>query len=247
MSADYGVWCRDFYVNQKLALKMDLPAGREPVLELFDRLRRQEPRLKHFHRYEQELVLESDEDDRTYTWVTMRQTSLRSGVVNPASLQEAYRLHRGVLELAPFYISISPLDVEHLELVFCFDFEAHGNRDEIIWDALLAESPLAALVDPQRERPIDVQPFVGFSLTPGGELQAFFEVKSRSRTGEPGGGRGADEPISVYLTVRRQGPLGSPAEMLAAFGGLAGHAERLAEERVIPHIVKPIHDAITAR
>jgi len=36
---DFDALCRDFCVNQKLALKMDLPAAREPVLDLFGRLR----------------------------------------------------------------------------------------------------------------------------------------------------------------------------------------------------------------
>lgn len=246
MGTEYGLWCRDFYINQKLSLKLDLPAGREPVLELFDRIRRQDPTLRHLRRFDQELVLESDDLDRTFAWVTMRQTSLRSGMVNPPSLDAAYRLHRMVLELAPWYLTISPLDVEHIELVFCFDFETEGNRDQIIWDALLADSPLAALVDPQQDRPIDVQPFMGLSLSPSNDLQAFFEVKSRSKSSEPTQARPGEEPISVYLTVRRSGPLVSIDELPTVFATLCGHAERLAEDRVIPHLVKPIRDAITA-
>jgi len=246
MGTEYGLWCRDFYINQKLSLKLDLPAGREPVLELFDRIRKQEPSLRHLRRFEQELVLESDDHDRTFSWVTMRQTSLRSGMVNPPSLDAAYRLHRFVLEAAPWYLTISPLDVEHLELVFCFDFETEGNRDQIIWDALLADSPLAALVDRQMERPIDVQPFMGLALNESNDLQAFFEVKSRSKGLEPGLTRPGEEPISVYLTVRRSGPLSAIGDLTTAFAALCGHAERLAEDRVIPHVVKPIRDAITA-
>lgn len=246
MATEYGLWCRDFYINQKLALKLDLPANREPVLELFDRIRKQEPALRHLRRFEQELVLESDDQDRTFSWVTMRQTSLRSGMVNPPTLDAAYRLHTLVIETAPWFLSISPLDIEHLELVFCFDFETDGNRDQIIWDALLADSPLAALVDPQQDRPIDIQPFVGLSLNDANDLQAFFEVKSRSKSTDPGHARPGEEPISVYLTVRRSGPIGAIAELPTIFATLCGHAERLAEDRVIPHIVKPIRDVITA-
>lgn len=245
MSTEYGLWCRDFYINQKISLKLDLPAGREPVLELFDRIRRQVPALRHLRRYEQEVVLESDDQERTFSWVTMRTTSLRSGMVNPPTLDDAYRLHRLVLELAPYYLSISPLDLEHVELVFCFDFETDGNRDQIIWDALLADSPLAALVDPQQDRPIDVQPFMGLSLNAANDLQAFFEIKSRSRSQEPLAARRGEDPISVYLTVRKQGPLGAISELPTIFATLCGHAERLAEDRLIPHVVKPIRDAIT--
>ena len=37
-------------------------------------------------------------------------------------------------------------------------------------------------------------------------------------------------------------PLGA-----GAFGAVVGHAEHLAETRVIPHLVVPIHEALQAR
>jgi hypothetical protein len=93
MSESFNSVCRDFYVNQKLALKMDLPWGREPVLELFDRMRKTVPALSDLRRQDHEISLESPEDDdRGYSWVALRQTSLRSGCVNPADLSDAYRL-----------------------------------------------------------------------------------------------------------------------------------------------------------
>jgi hypothetical protein len=60
------------------------------------------------------------------------------------------------------------------------------------------------------------------------------------------GERGGD-PISVFLTVRRFGPLASLDELKSAFGAVVGHAEILAENRVIPHVVVPIHEALQAR
>ena len=71
-------------------------------------------------------------------------------------------------------------------------------------------------------------------------------MKSRSKSTDPGHARPGEEPISVYLTVRRSGPIGAIAELPTIFATLCGHAERLAEDRVIPHIVKPIRDVITA-
>ena len=37
MSSELGTLCSDFYVNQRVALTMDLPAARQTVLDLFDR------------------------------------------------------------------------------------------------------------------------------------------------------------------------------------------------------------------
>jgi hypothetical protein len=241
MSGSYSSLCTDFYINQKIGLKMDLPAARETVLHLFDRVRREFPRMDQFRRYEGELSLESADDDRAYAWASLRQTSVRSGWVNPDSPEQAYRLHRLILDTAPYFLSISPLDIEHLELVFGFDFEAGRNRDETVFDALLADSPLAALIDRDVESIIDAQPFIGIALDADGATQAFVEVKTRARPDELPTSRLDGEPISVYLTVRRVGGLRTLEECGTVFATLAEHAERLADQRVVPHVVAPIH------
>jgi hypothetical protein len=238
--------CSDFYVNQRLALKMDLPETREPTLELFDRMRKSFPELTRVRRGEDEVALESDEARDDFLWVSLRRTSIRSGHASPPSLQDAYRIHRAVLETAPWFLSISPLDIEHIDLTFGFDLETDQPRDSVVFDALLAASPLAGLVDGDLDHPVDVQPFLGMSLSPSGNLMATFEVKTRPRGGDAVK-TGFAEPISVYLTVRRNGPLASLEELPGIFATLCGHAERLAEERAIPHLVMPIREAIAAR
>ena len=55
MTTSYSVICSDFYVNQKLALKLDVPSSRETVLHMFDRVRKELPRMDRFRRYEDEL------------------------------------------------------------------------------------------------------------------------------------------------------------------------------------------------
>lgn len=243
-SLTFGALCHDFYVNQKLTLKLDLPDRRETVLDMFDRLRREFPRLERFRRFDGELALETAELDREFTWVAMRQTSVRSGAVNPSNLDEAYALHRRILDVAPYYLSISPLDVDSLELVFGFDFETDAPRDEIVFEALLADSPLALLVDRQQDILTDVQPSVGIALSESGDLTASFDIKSRGR---PDVVLGDEEPISIFLTVRKSGPIRGLDDLKTVFASLCGHAERLAEHRVIPHLVVPIRNAILSR
>jgi len=238
--------CNDFCVNQRIALKMDLPDTREPTLELFDRLRKTFPALTRVRRSEDEVTLESEEDRDDFVWVSLRRTSIRSGHASPPSLQDAYRVHRAVLETAPWFLSISPLDIEHIDLTFGFDLETDQPRDSVVFDALLAQSPLARLLDGEMDKPVDVQPFLSMSLSPSGNLMATFEVKTRPRSSD-GTKVAFPEPISVYLTVRRNGPLGSLEELPGVFATLCGHAERLADERAIPHLVMPIREAIAAR
>jgi hypothetical protein len=241
----FTAFCSDFYVNQKLGLKLDLPERRETVLDLFDRVRRAFPRLSTFHRYEGEVALESDSAEREWQWVALRQTTIRSGHVNPATLGDCYNFHKALLEVAPYFLSISPLDIDMLEVVFGFDFETEHDRDGIVFDALLANTPLANLYDGDFERVIEAQPALGISIGERGDLQASFEVRTRPRV--PVAGERGGDPISVFLTVRKFGPLGSLDDLKGAFGAVVGHAEHLAETRVIPHLVMPIHETLQAR
>ena len=241
----FTAFCSDFYVNQKLGLKLDLPERRETVLDLFDRVRRAFPRLSTFQRYEGEVALESDSAEREWQWVALRQTTIRSGHVNPATLADCYNFHKALLEAAPYFLSISPLDVDMLEVVFGFDFETEHDRDGVVFDALLANTPLANLVDNDFERVIEAQPSLGLSLGERGNMQASFEVRTRPRV--PVAGERGGDPISVFLTVRKFGPLASLDDLKGAFGAVVGHAEHLAETRVIPHLVMPIHETLQAR
>ena len=241
----FSAFCSDFYINQKLGLKLDLPERRETVLDLFDRIRKTFPRLTQFQRYEGEVALESTSSERDWQWVALRQTSIRSGHVNPASLVDAYQFHKAILEVAPYFLSISPLDIDMLEVVFGFDFETEHDKDAVVFDALLAETPLAALVDPSFERVSEAQPGLAVTLGERGDLQAVFEVRTRPRV--PVAGERGGDPISVFLTVRKFGPLSSLDELKSAFGAVVGHAEHLADQRVIPHLVVPIHEALQAR
>jgi hypothetical protein len=239
-STSLGALCTDFYVNQRVGLTMDLPSHRESVLDLFGRIRKEMPELDRFRRYAGELALESPEVAGRYAWVALQRTSVRSGWVNPDDLDAPYHLHRLLLETAPYFLSITPLDVESIELVFGFDLEVTGNRNEIVFDALLSGSALAEVVQQDREHLADVQPFIALSLDEGDRTQASVEVKTRGGHRE-GLNTEGNEPLSVYLTLRRNGPFRDLKELPDVFAMLAGHAERMVEDRVIPSILMPLH------
>jgi hypothetical protein len=239
-SQSLGALCTDFYVNQRLGLTLDLPSHRESVLDLFGRLRKEMPELDRFRRYAGEIALESPEIAGRYSWVSLQRTSVRSGWVNPDDLDGPYHLHRLLLETAPYFLSITPLDVECIELVFGFDLDVSGNRNEIVFDALLSGSAIAEVVQQDREHLADVQPFIALSLDEQDRTQASLEVKTRGghREGQATEGR---EPLSVYLTLRRNGPFHTLKELPDIFATLAGHAERMVEDRVIPSVLMPLH------
>lgn len=239
MHESIRAFCSDSYVNQKLTLKTELPPGRDTALAFFERLRRSFPALTRLRRVEDELELDATPDADPQRWVAVRAASIRSGTVNATSDEAAYALHRAILEIAPYFLGIAPLEVETLELLFGFDLPAPGNHDRIVAEALFGESPLGALMA-EHDRPIECQPVLGVCLEGRDDTEAFFEIKTRPERPEPT----RPEPISVYVTIRRSSGFLDPQDLLSAFDDLRGLAEDLVGARALPALIAPLHHAI---
>lgn len=244
MATSFGALCTDFFINQKLAVKMELPGERETVMHMFDRVRAEMPAMSRFKRFADELALESPRRDGEYQWLALRAQSVRCGHVNPQSMPDGYRLHRLVAETCPFFLTLSPLDIDGLELTFGFDLECKANHHQIVREALLGDSALAGLVDLPGARPLDVQPVIGVALDDSADLHAFFEVKTRTSPAQVRADRYRTEPISIFLTVRKSGPIEKIDELSGILDVLIGRCEQLATGRVIPQLVHPISRAI---
>ncbi|WP_428387926.1 hypothetical protein [Mucisphaera sp.] len=247
MVTSFGALSTDFYVNHKLALKMDLPSERDTVLHFFDRVRKAQPSMNRFRRYEGELALESSKRDSEYTWLALRRNSIRTGHVNPRSLGEAASFHGMIQELLPYHLSLSPIDIDYIELMFGFDLECKDNHDDIIYEALFAESRLGGLLKLPGAKTLDVQPVLGMSLNERGDLQAYFEAKSRprSRRGSTKAYRG--EPISLFLTLRQYGPIDRLEDLPGIQTELMTKCEELATDHLVPDMLMPIARQISAR
>lgn len=246
MTTSFGALCTDFYVNQKLALKMDLPSDRETILHLFDQVRKAVPSMRHFRRFEGELALESSRKEAEYQWLALRRTSIRTGHVNPSSLPNAYSMHKLILELAPYHLTISPLDVDYLELLLGFDLECKSNHDQVVFDALFSQSPIYKLSGVRGGTLTDCQPIVSMNLTEQGDLQGFFEVRTRSRTRKGSVSRSRNEPISIFLTLRKFGPISQVSDLPGIFDQMAQMAENLAANQLVPSLLNPIARQITS-
>ena len=247
MASSYRALCSDFYVNQKVSVKLDLPRGRDTILELFERVRREFKGMGTFRRYKDELALESPTADHPHRWLAVRSGNIRSGVVNPDDFHDAYGLHKCVLEVAPYFLSISPLDIEYVEVLYGFDLAAPGNQDQLVADALLHGSPLAALFETESATPVDFQPLVGLAVRGSPEVQqpdteAHFEIKTRSGGGEAETG----EALSLYVTLRRYEPVADLKELSGVFDQLTTTAEDLINTRAIPSLLTPLREALGA-
>lgn len=238
MSESYRAVCSDFYINQKLGLKLDLPRERQTVLDMFDRVRKQYPTMSQFRKLRDELALEADHHAADHRWLAIRANNIRGGAVNPPVLADAYAYHCHILELAPYFLSISPLDVDYLELLFGFDLASERNHDQVVYEALVSESILDRALDMPNSQIVDCQPSFGMVLREH-NVEVNYEVKTRSsaRTGR-------EEPISVYLTLRKFNPVSSIAQLGEVLMLLARQGEEILESKVVPHLVVPIREAI---
>ena len=57
-------------------------------------------------------------------------------MVNPTTIDDALPQHEMALELAPYMLSVSPLDCERLDFMVVFDFLYRGNHDQLVAEAV---------------------------------------------------------------------------------------------------------------
>ncbi|MGD2108726.1 MAG: hypothetical protein PVI86_04980 [Phycisphaerae bacterium] len=250
MSGDFGALCDEFYVTSRLFLKLEMTLERETVLHFFDRARREYPGLGRLRRRDDGcLVLEEDPDDRgSRRWIRLDRTSLRFGHYAPPSIDEVRRFGRFVLDQAPYHLSFSEIDYDHLETIYGFDLEYRGNHDQLVAETLLTEHVATSfLFGDETAHVIDAQPYFGIALSPECDLQAYVETKSRTTTFEVRNDNFDHEPISVFLTIRKYWGVDNPASLGDALSRLLELANDLAREKVVPNLVNPLAAAIASR
>lgn len=246
----YASVCDDFYVSCRLYLKLEMNLERETILHFFDRIRKEYPGLRKLRRSEEDcLVLEEEAPERgSRRWIRMDKTSLRFGHFGPADTDEVRRFGDLILTQAPYHLSFSDIDFDHLEIIYGFDLEYCGNHDQVVAETLLGEHAATGfLFGDKASHVIDVQPYFGIALSPDCDLQAYVEVKSRTTTYEVRNFNFEGEPISVFLTTRKYWGLEDPPSLVDAMRELFDAAEDLAAEKVVPNFVNPLATAIASR
>ena len=173
-------------------------------------------------------------------------SSSTTGHVNPQTLKEAHQYHQLILELTPYHLTISPLDIDHVELLYGFDLECENNHDQVVYEALHASGQLAGLQEIKDGKIIDCQPMFRFALTEDGSGQATFEVETRARGKRGTTSRTRHEPISLFLSLCHYGPVDKLEDLKAISAALSKHAERLAMDRLVPDLLLPISRQITS-
>ena len=253
MKTALGAQCDDFYTSSRLFFKLDLSLERETTLHFFDRLRREYPQMRKFRRRDDgTLVLEErtadTQDNEPRRWIRLEPGSMRFGYFAPPDRTACRQFARFILEQAPCHLTLSDLDIDHLEVVYGFDLEYRGNHDRLVAETLFPEHPLAAFVmGEEATHTIDCQPYFGIALTPDCNVQAYLEIKGRTSSFEVRTGEYEAQLLSVYLTVRRYWGFDEPADLPAVHEELATLADDLAVQRIVPLVVNPLALAIASR
>jgi len=250
MNHGLGAVCDDFYVSCRLFLKLELKLERETVLHFFDRIRKEYPGLKKLRRRDVDcLVLEEEPDEHgSRRWIRLDSGSLRFGQYAPIDTQEVLRFGELILTQAPYHLSFSDIDFDHLELLYGFDLEYRGNHDRLVAETLMGEHAATSLLfGDDAAHIIDAQPYFGIALTPECDLQTYIEVKSRTTTFEIRSDSYENEPINVFLTARKYWGVDPVVDLVSAFRTLYDICEEQAVQRVVPNFVNPLAAAIASQ
>lgn len=238
----------DYFVNMNLNTEMQLPTSRETVLEFFGRIQKSYPSMRNFYtRDSGDLVLEEDKDQARHRWMCLEPRRICSGCVNPPSVDEALEQHALALQLAPYMLSVSPLDCEALDFLIGFDFIYRGNHDELVAEALGIGSAFEGLLGIPGARALNFEPSLTISLEESCRRQCRLMIETRTNAYQVRRNDFPEDSISVYFTMRQYGSIAHNDSFEEKLRELRRDCETLLQEHVIEEVLKPLATAISTK
>jgi hypothetical protein len=244
----YSTDADDFYVNVHLNTEMELPTSRDTVLHFLEQMKKGFPELRNFYTRENgDFVLESEKDQDSHRWLAIESRRLCSGHFNPETLDDSFRQHELVLDLAPHLLTISLLDCEALDIIYGFEFQFEGNHDEVVSDALGIGRGLEGLLEVPRTQVINYEPSLTLALNESRQLQCRLAVETRTNAYKVRPREFGDDQISVYFMVRQYWGMGPDISFVESMRRQREVGEEILQSAVIPRIVRPLAQAIASR
>jgi hypothetical protein len=244
----YSTFCDDFGLFVYLHTKVDLPTSSETVLHFFDTVQKTFPELTEFERRESgEYVLEEDRDRDSVRSVALDTRRLVSAFNNPTTLEEADVQHERILDLAPYHLDLAAINCDSLEVVFSFDFIYQGNHDEVIAEALAANTPFEPFMQHPGARVLHFEPSMAIALDEKCRLQARLWIESRTNTFQVQSGNYPEAPIAAYLMVNQVWGKTAPATFAESYHHQRKLAQEFVDAYMIPNVLRPLHLAISSR
>jgi hypothetical protein len=244
----YESLCDDFYVNMNLGTEMELPANRETVLHFFERVQKTYPTMRNFYSRDRgDFILEEDKDEGSYRWCTIEPRRVCSGHVNPPSIEAAMEQHRLVLELAPYMLSVSPLDCEALDLLFGFDFTYRGNHNQLVSEALGISPAMERILELPGVVVINYEPSITVALEEECRLQFRLSLETRTNAYQVRTGEYPEEQLSVYATARQYGSLAADKTFVDTVDRLKKVCQEMIENHVVEQVLRPLARTISMK
>ena len=244
----YSGLCDDFYINVNLSTEMELSGSRETILHFFERVQKTYPSMRNFCVRERgDFVLEEDKDQGAYRWCSIEPRRVCSGQINPDSVESAMNQHKLVLELAPYHLSVSPLDCEALDLMFGFDFTYRGNHNQLVAEALGLSPALERFADTPGAIILGDEPSLTLALDEECRLQFRIHVETRTSSHHIRTGEFPDEQLSVYATARHYGSLPPDSSYLDTLARLSRICHDMIDKHVVDQILRPLARTIAMK
>lgn len=249
MGNSYAALCDEFYINMRLGTQMKLAGDRATVIAFFERMQRLYPRMVNFHQdpKHSECSIEESRNDNSYRWLSTESNRVSSGFLNPSDPADAYAYNKSVVETVPYYLAVSPVDLEYLDVLWGFDYQYKGNHHELIAEALLGESPLGRLMETPNARGIHFELSGVIALSEDARTHARVWIEPRTSASQVRTGEFPEEMLSVYVIVRQWSGERRLPELADLHAHLIELGEKFMEERVLQPFLWPIRDAIARR
>lgn len=244
----YDTLSDDYYVNMNLNTEMELPQSRESVLHYFEQIQKQYPNMRNFYARDRgEYVLEEEKTGGSYRWTSIESRRVCSGHVNPTVVEDAFQQHDCVLDIAPFALSLTRLDCESLNVMFGFDFTYRGNHNQLLVEALGVIPAFERMAEMPGATVVGNEPSFHIALDDDCRVQCRLSFETRTSAYHVRTGDYPEEQLSVYLTARRFGSLEPGESYTTALRQLGGVCQRLIDNHIADHILRPLQKTIAIK
>jgi hypothetical protein len=152
-----------------------------------------------------------------------------------------------VLDLAPFMLSVSPLDCEALDLLFGFDFTYRGNHNQLVAEALGLSPSLDRLLELPGATVINYEPSLTLSLDDDCRTQCRLSIENRTNAYQIRTGDFPEDQLSVYLTARQYGSLDPTTNYVDALEKLTQICFDVVDNLVVEQVLRPLARTIATK
>ena len=248
MSNSYSTLCDDFGTSTYLMSKIEMPTSRETVLHFFEAMQKTYPSMTDFEKRENgEFALEEDRETGAYRWSSLDTRRLCAGYVNPPAMDDADEHNEKVLEMAAYHLDLGNLQTEAMDVLYYFDFLYQGNHDEVVAEALAANTPFESLTQIPGGRVLSFQPTMLMALDEACQLQGRLSIETRTSAFQVRTGNYPEAPISVYFTVRQFWGKQPFKSFVDSYRNQRRVLDEIVGQYIVPNVIQPLQKVIGAK